>query len=101
MLFGAVIHWVAKLQPTVALSTAEAETIAATEAIKQIMHLRLFLRELGHEQKYPTAVFEDNAAAIAFSEKREQSKSIYKMIKVGTKDQYFYESTTCYNIQSI
>jgi len=105
MLFGAVIHWVTKLQPTVALSTAEAETIAATEAIKQIMYLRLFLRELGHEQKYPTAVFEDNAAAIAFSEKREQSKrtkhyqmkvqflseqqelGIYKMIKVGTKDQ--------------
>ena len=88
-----------------ALSTAEVETIAATEAIKQIMHLRLFLQELGHEQKYPTAVFEDNAAAIAFSEKREQSKrtkhyqmkvhflseqqelGIYKMVKVGTKDQ--------------
>ena len=49
-----------KLQPTVALSTAEAETIAGVEAVKQIMHLRLFLRELNQEQLSPTTVWEDN-----------------------------------------
>ena len=58
----------AKLQSTVALSTSEAETNAATEAVKQLMHMRLFLRELGMRQKYPTVVYEDNNATIAFSE---------------------------------
>jgi hypothetical protein len=46
MLFGGIVCWMAKLQSTVALSTSEAETNAATEAVKQLMHMRLFLREL-------------------------------------------------------
>mmetsp|Transcript_12408 Transcript_12408/g.14957 ORF Transcript_12408/g.14957 Transcript_12408/m.14957 type:complete len:99 (-) Transcript_12408:478-774(-) len=69
------------------------------------MYLRLLLRELGHEQKCPTVMYEDNNAAIAFAVRREQSKrtkhyqmkvhflseqnqfGIFKMVKVGTKDQ--------------
>jgi sialic acid synthase SpsE len=61
MLSGGIIGWLSKLQPTVALSTAEAETNAATELVKQI---RLFLRELNCLQKYPTVVYEDNMATI-------------------------------------
>lgn len=74
ILYGAVVHWSSKLQSTVALSTAEAETIAATEAIKQLIHMRLLLKELGCEAKYPTVMYEDNNAALAFSTKGEQSK---------------------------
>jgi heptaprenylglyceryl phosphate synthase len=44
---GGLVQWSSKLQATVALSTAEAETIAATEAVKQLMHMRLFYEELG------------------------------------------------------
>jgi hypothetical protein len=62
---GGVIGWMSKLQPTVALSTTEAETIAAVEATKEICHIRLLLRELGHVQEYPTVLFEDNAACIS------------------------------------
>ena len=47
-------------QSTVALSTAEAETISGVEAVKQVIHLRLFLQELGQEQRGPSVVYEDN-----------------------------------------
>ena len=74
VLHGGVICWTSKLQSTVALSTAEAETNAGVEAVKQLMHLRLFLRELGQEQTSPSTVFEDNNAAIALAHNKEQSK---------------------------
>jgi hypothetical protein len=105
MLHGGVVSWMSKLQPTVALSTAEAETIAGVEAVKQIMHLRLFLRELNQEQLSPTTVWEDNNAAIALAHGKEQSKrakhyqmkvaflneqhqrGVFSYEKVGTKEQ--------------
>jgi hypothetical protein len=62
---GGLICWLSKLQPTVALSTTEAETNAAVEATKEICHIRLFLQELDQEQVYPTVMFEDNQATIA------------------------------------
>ena len=68
MLNGGLIYWSSKLQSTVALSTAEAETISACEAVKQIMFLRLFLSELGYPQFLPTIVYEDNQAAIAMAD---------------------------------
>lgn len=74
VLNGGVIGWSSKLQATIALSTAEAETIAATEAVKQLIHLRFFLEELGQEQRDPSVVYEDNVAAIAMAHGKEQSK---------------------------
>ena len=47
MMHGGIVNWLSKLQPTVALSTAEAEVIAATELVKQVSHMRLFLRKIG------------------------------------------------------
>ena len=67
-----VVH--PRLQPTIALSTAEAETIAGVEALKQVMHLRLLLRELGVEQRGPSTIYEDNNAAISLAHGKEQSK---------------------------
>jgi hypothetical protein len=73
--------------------------------VKQIMHLRLFLRELGQEQLSPTTVWEDNNAAIALAHGKEQSKrakhyqmkvaflneqhqrGVFSYEKVGTKEQ--------------
>lgn len=94
VLFGAVVHWTSKLQTTVALSTAEAETIAATEAIKQLMHMRMLLRELGHEVKYPTVMYEDNNAAMAFAVKGEQSKRTkHYQMKVHFLSEQYQEGT--------
>lgn len=45
------ISWQSKLQKCVTLSTTEAEYIAATEAGKEMVWLKLFLQELGLHQK--------------------------------------------------
>ena len=74
MMHGGAICWSSRLQPTVALSTAEAETIAGVEAVKQVMHLRLLLRELSVEQRGPSTIYEDNNAAISLAHGKEQSK---------------------------
>ena len=46
------------------LSTAEAEYVAATEATKDLLWLRNFLRELGFEQLVPSRLYEDNQACV-------------------------------------
>ena len=105
VMHGGLVSWMSKLQSTVALSTAEAETNAGVEALKQVMHLRLFLRELGFEQVGPSKIYEDNNAAISLAHGKEQSKrakhyalkvhflneeyelGTFEYEKVGTKDQ--------------
>lgn len=47
---GGVISWQSKLQKSVALSTTEAEYIAAVEASKEMLWLKRFLHELGLKQ---------------------------------------------------
>ena len=74
ILHGGVVSWMSKLQTTVALSTAQAETNAAVEAVKQIMHTRLLLGELGFPQVDPTPVYEDNNAAISIAHNKENAK---------------------------
>ena len=77
-----------------ALSTAEAETIAATEAVKQVMHLRLFLCELGQEQVDPSIVYEDNNAAISLAHGKEQSKRAkHYQLKVHFLNEQFKNGT--------
>ena len=105
LLYGGIVCWLARLQTTVALSTSEAETNAAVEAVKTLMHLRLFMRELGMRQDKPSIVYEDNSACITFTEKSAGSKKtkhyqikvhflqeqkeagVYEMIKVKTDGQ--------------
>ena len=48
---GVVVSWVYRLQKINALSTIEAEYVAATEAAKEMIWLQFFLEELGHPQK--------------------------------------------------
>ena len=53
-----------KLQNAAASSSAEAEFIAAISAAKHFKHLRVVLEEAEFEQKDPTKIKEDSAAAI-------------------------------------
>jgi hypothetical protein len=68
MLGGAAISWGSKLQPTVALSTSEAEYMAASSAVQEAMHLRLLMRSLGYEKQGYTVIYEDNQGAVGLSE---------------------------------
>jgi hypothetical protein len=65
---GGVISYNSKRQPTVALSSTEAEYMAACNATQEAMHLRVLLRDLGFEQNGPTIIMEDNQGCIALSE---------------------------------
>ena len=44
---GAAVSWVSRLQRIVALSTTEAEYIAATKACKEMLWMQRFLEEIG------------------------------------------------------
>ena len=68
MLNGAAISWRSKRQPTVALSSAEAEFISASAMVQEVIYLRKFLSNLGFPQTTPTPVFADNETCIAWSE---------------------------------
>jgi hypothetical protein len=61
-----VISWYSKRQSTVALSSSEAEYIAACEATKEALWFKQLLKELGFEQG-TVPVYEDNEAAILLS----------------------------------
>ncbi|CAL1397307.1 unnamed protein product [Linum trigynum] len=52
-LSGGAISWQSRLQKCVALSTTEAEYIAATEACKEMIWMKKFLNELGFLQEQP------------------------------------------------
>jgi hypothetical protein len=68
MVGGCVVSWRSKLEPTVALSTAEAEYMAACAATQEAIHLRQLLADLGFEQKGAAILWEDNQACKAMAE---------------------------------
>ncbi|GAB4822219.1 hypothetical protein N2152v2_009265 [Parachlorella kessleri] len=63
ILGGGAISWSSRLQPTVAVSTTEAEYMAAAYAIKEALWLRTLLTEVGLEQGTIT-ICADNQSAI-------------------------------------
>ena len=64
---GGAIAWSSKKQQTVALSTAEAEYIAATHITKQVLWHRSLYTELKFSLPTTSTIFTDNQAAIAIS----------------------------------
>ena len=101
---GGAISWRSKLQSTVALSTMEAETIAGVEATKELLHLRLLLKEIGLPEAGASKLYEDNASAIHVGHGSEGNKKTkhfqikvkwlieqykegqFKYVKIATKD---------------
>jgi hypothetical protein len=62
------ISWSSKKQRTVALSSTEAEYMAATQATKEAVWLCLLLDEIGYTQnKIPTTIMADNQSCIALA----------------------------------
>lgn len=67
---SAAISWSSKRQPTVALSTCEAEYIGQTQATKEAVWLRSLLAEIARvgERSLPsTIIYSDNQGAIALA----------------------------------
>ena len=65
-LSGGAVTWQSKKQPTVALSSMEAEYMALANAVKETKWLRSLLNELGLPQTTPTCINVDNQGTIDF-----------------------------------
>ena len=67
MIGGVPVSWKSKRQQTVALSTAEAEYMALSDASREVTWLRRILLNFNCEQVSPTVVFDDNQGCIALA----------------------------------
>jgi hypothetical protein len=68
---GGAVSWSSKKQVIVALSTTEAEYIAATHAAKEALWIRMFLAEIARPLKKPTTIHLDNISAISITKNDE------------------------------
>jgi hypothetical protein len=64
MLSHAAISWASKKQPSVALSSCEAELMAGSEAAKEAVYLSNLAKDLGVLDEAPVELFMDNKSAI-------------------------------------
>jgi hypothetical protein len=59
-----LVSWNVKKQPTVALSTAEAELMSIVEVIKEVIWVRKLLVELSYPLQEPIVTYSDNQSAL-------------------------------------
>ena len=81
MIDKSTISWNSRKQQTVALSTTEAEYIAASAATQEAIWLRHLLSGLGIFQNDPSVIFEDNQSCIQVA-KHPKSHSRTKHIDI-------------------
>ena len=62
--FNGAISWVCKKQPTIALSSTEAEIVSASASASEAVYLRTLLEELGFPQSEPTELRVDNQGVV-------------------------------------
>lgn len=73
-LFGNTVSWASRKQPTVSLSSTEAEYVALTEAICEYKWIRKMLVELRVECVKPVVIFEDNQSCIRVADDQKERK---------------------------
>ena len=61
---GGPVSWQSRMQTSVALSSMEAEYMAASAATQEMMWLNRLLHQLGFRTPRPTVLYKDNKAAI-------------------------------------
>lgn len=66
-LAGGCVSWATRLQPTVALSSTEAEYMAVCAAAQEAMHMRRLLADVGAPVRGATVIWEDNQGCMALS----------------------------------
>ncbi|KAI2498327.1 gag-polypeptide of LTR copia-type [Fragilaria crotonensis] len=74
MLSGAAIVYKTRYQKAVALSSTEAEFVAAADTGKMILYIRSLLRDLGFLQPTPTKLHMDNTGAVFMVEAQAPTK---------------------------
>ena len=71
---GAAVGYGSKRQQSIALSSTEAEIMAASQAAAEIMYFRGILHELGRVLEEPTVLYVDNRGAIELSKDMKSCK---------------------------
>lgn len=65
---GAAICWESRKQMTIALSTAEAEYVAMSEAAREAIFLKRLISEVSGEVEIPVKIFSDSQSAVAIAQ---------------------------------
>lgn len=76
---SSILSWQSRKQSIVALSSTEAEYIAAATATKELIWLQTIISELGYTLSQPSIIYSDNQSSIALSanpKHHERSKHI-------------------------
>jgi hypothetical protein len=79
MMMNGPVVWRSRKQKSVALSTMEAEYMALSDAIKEVIWIRALAKSMGFKLNEPTKIFEDNNACIELAKDpkhRERAKQI-------------------------
>jgi hypothetical protein len=71
--FTGCFYSTVKKQSIVALSSTEAEYIAAAEGVREILWLRMFMTHLGYPQPPSTTLYQDNESTISIAHTEEIS----------------------------
>ena len=64
LLAGAAVLYKTRFQTTIALSSTEAEFVAASDAGMMVLYLRLIFEDLHIDQREATLLYEDNIGAL-------------------------------------
>ena len=73
-LAGGTIFYKTKYQDTIALSSTDAEFVAAAEAGKFILYVRTIMEEIGLPQDMATVLYEDNQGALLIANAQQPTK---------------------------
>ena len=68
LLSGGIVSWLSKKQSITAQSTVEAEFIALSFAVRELIWLRNMMKELEQNIEVPSIIFVDNQGCISLSE---------------------------------
>lgn len=74
--YKSTVSWTAQKQKTVALSSAEAEFISLSGAVKEAIWLRMLLKDFQQDVDGPTVIHEDNQACITVAEDDKMTKRL-------------------------
>lgn len=74
--YSSTVSWTTRKQPSVALSSAEAEYMALSVAVTEAIWLRRLLMDLSVKIDEPTVIYEDNQACIRVAEDDKMMKRL-------------------------
>jgi len=95
---SAAIMAYSKAQIYATLSSQHSEIAALTEAVRSVLHLRMLLEDMGHEQEEPTDIWEDNTACIAFAN---STAPLEKTKHIANRDRFVREAVNTKQIRKI